>query len=624
MSDMVSKYRPEIDGLRAFAVVAVIINHINKNIIPSGYLGVDIFFLISGFVITSSLFKKDSKNFFLFITSFYERRIKRLIPALVFFVFTISIILSLFVLSAGSYYITGVTSLFGFSNIYLFFLSDSYWGNDALMNPFTHTWSLGVEEQFYLIFPIIFWFTNNNKNKSIKKLSIILGFFSIISLFIFVYNYKSNNNLAYYLMPSRFWEIGLGSIAYLTSMSKYRFTYKLTNINPIILIIPIFLIFTLPISKGLEATISIVILTFLLLLNIKNNNKILYILSYKYIINIGKISYSLYLWHWGIIAIARWTIGVNRYSLLVIFLLIILMSFISYQFIEKPFREFKIVNRNRIFILGFLSTSFTSLVLFSFASFLKTSFYLGENKSSNPIENIKIDSRFYIIGDSHSNDLWNLLNNNGSYQLVRMTKPGCLFYKQNDDKCDHLENTMKILSNAKKGDYVLASSNYLPALLKKNDTTLPRDSNLFYNLNELSELTSYLDFFLPQFERRGINFILKLPHPTVNTPNVPNGLICKKEFFRPNINPQCLVKGTSKIEYDKSVEQLILILETYKNKYSKFIVLDLTDVLCPNSLCYPITRDKQYLRDSNHIFFSSGKLSDEIVEKLNISITSFK
>ena len=114
-----SRYRPEIDGLRAFAVVAVIINHFNKEILPNGYLGVDIFFIISGFVITSSLYKRPSKNFKDFISGFYERRIKRLVPALSVFVLIMSIAICLFNPEPGISLITGLASLFGFSNIVL-------------------------------------------------------------------------------------------------------------------------------------------------------------------------------------------------------------------------------------------------------------------------------------------------------------------------------------------------------------------------------------------------------------------------------------------------------------------------------------------------------------------------
>ena len=114
-----SRYLPEIDGLRAFAVVAVITNHFYKDILPGGYLGVDIFFVISGFVITSSLYQKPSENFSDFIIGFYERRIKRLVPALSIFVLIMSIAICLFNPKPYLSLWTGLTSLFGLSNLYL-------------------------------------------------------------------------------------------------------------------------------------------------------------------------------------------------------------------------------------------------------------------------------------------------------------------------------------------------------------------------------------------------------------------------------------------------------------------------------------------------------------------------
>ena len=150
-----SRYRPEIDGLRAFAVITVIINHFNKDILPGGYLGVDIFFVISGFVITSSLYQRPSKNFKDFISGFYERRIKRLVPALSVFVLITSIAICLFNPATELSLKTGLTSLFGLSNLYLLKQSTDYFAQSTELNVFTHTWSLGVEEQFYILFPFL-------------------------------------------------------------------------------------------------------------------------------------------------------------------------------------------------------------------------------------------------------------------------------------------------------------------------------------------------------------------------------------------------------------------------------------------------------------------------------------
>ena len=132
-----SRYRPEIDGLRAFAVVAVIINHFNKDILPGGYLGVDIFFVISGFVITSSLYQRPSQNFKDFISGFYERRIKRLVPALSIFVLITSIVICLFNPNPSFSLRTGLTSLFGLSNLYLLRESTDYFAQSTALNVFT-------------------------------------------------------------------------------------------------------------------------------------------------------------------------------------------------------------------------------------------------------------------------------------------------------------------------------------------------------------------------------------------------------------------------------------------------------------------------------------------------------
>ena len=130
-----SRYRPEIDGIRAFAVLSVIINHFNKAILPGGYLGVDIFFVISGYVITSSLFGRTSTDFKDFIGGFYVRRIKRLVPALSSFILITSIAICMFNPSPGISLWTGISALFGLSNLYLFNQSTDYFAQST--NVFT-------------------------------------------------------------------------------------------------------------------------------------------------------------------------------------------------------------------------------------------------------------------------------------------------------------------------------------------------------------------------------------------------------------------------------------------------------------------------------------------------------
>ncbi|MGB7564874.1 MAG: acyltransferase, partial [Prochlorococcaceae cyanobacterium] len=146
-------YRKDIDGLRAIAVVAVIVNHFNKGLLPNGFLGVDIFFVISGFVITSSLAGKQSAGIGEFLVGFLTRRIKRLVPALVLCVVISGALIGMVNPEPQASLRTGIAALFGLSNFYLLQQATDYFAPSTELNIFTQTWSLGVEEQFYLLFP---------------------------------------------------------------------------------------------------------------------------------------------------------------------------------------------------------------------------------------------------------------------------------------------------------------------------------------------------------------------------------------------------------------------------------------------------------------------------------------
>ena len=211
------EYSNALDGLRAFAVISVIINHFDKSIMPSGFLGVDVFFVISGFVITSSLLKRKDDSAKQFLFGFYKRRIKRLLPALLFCVCITMLLISFFSEFPNQSIITGILAIPGFSNIDLYYNAVDYWGKTAQLNPFTHTWSLGVEEQFYMTFPLLVWLTykRNSRNSSLKKLTTFLILFSFVSILIYIYFSASHQMLTYFIMPFRFWEIGFGCLLYL-------------------------------------------------------------------------------------------------------------------------------------------------------------------------------------------------------------------------------------------------------------------------------------------------------------------------------------------------------------------------------------------------------------------------
>jgi len=335
-----SKYRPEIDGLRAFAVVAVIINHFNKDLLPSGYLGVDIFFVISGYVIISSLAARKSKNFLDFVTGFYERRIKRLVPALVVFVLITSVLISLFNPDPGGALGLGWKSLSGLSNISLYRSSTDYFAQSTELNPFTHTWSLGVEEQFYLLFPFLIWFSGFGQQtaKGARNLFFLIGALTIASLIGFIYLYEVNQPAAYFLMPPRFWEMAAGCLIFIGFHKRARIEQALEQVPPLLVLTTMVGVMFLPVSAAVPATIGIVVLSAILIACLKQGTAAYEFFTFKKITYVGLISYSLYLWHWAVLSISRWTIGIHWWSVPLQIGLMLILAICSYKWIEMPIR----------------------------------------------------------------------------------------------------------------------------------------------------------------------------------------------------------------------------------------------------------------------------------------------
>ncbi|MGC2410438.1 MAG: acyltransferase family protein [Methyloceanibacter sp.] len=339
-----STYRPEIDGLRALAVAAVIINHFNKALLPNGFLGVDIFFVISGYIITSSLADREHESLRDFILGFYVRRIKRLTPALILFVSFTCLIGFLFIPPVADEFIgswgTGVAALFGFSNLYLFQQSMDYFGPSAELNLFTHTWSLGIEEQFYLIFPCILWFTGFSQKRfnGRRRLLSLMTLLIAVSLLAYVWLSRVNRPAAYFLMPSRFWELGLGCITFLVLQSSRLRLKAIQYASPVLTVALLIGILCIPQTDLYASTIGVVLLTSLLIATLNPNSIIYRTLSWRPIVFVGVISYSLYLWHWSILVISRWTIGVYWWTAPIQIGLTFMLAFLSYRYVEKPLR----------------------------------------------------------------------------------------------------------------------------------------------------------------------------------------------------------------------------------------------------------------------------------------------
>ena len=376
-------YRPEIDGIRALAVIAVIINHFNKDLLPSGYLGVDIFFVISGFVITSSLADRSSKNFSDYLVGFYTRRIKRLVPALVLFILVISVLICFFNPRPDFSLWTGITSLYGLSNLYLLLKSTDYFATSTELNVFTHTWSLGVEEQFYFIYPFLVWFTGFGRQttKGSRNLCWVMISLSVASLITFVYIYQTEQPAAYFLMPTRLWELGTGCLLFLGLKRSSRFLRNVESIPPLMVTSAVVAVLFSPLQFAVQATITVVLLTAVLITCLRSGTAGHKLFTHKQVVYVGLISYSLYLWHWGVLSLSRWTIGIHWWSVPFQIALILLLSIASYQYVETPLRrsDWSAVRWQSIGY-GIGASSVTTIVLICLAIPLNGKLFTGNNK----------------------------------------------------------------------------------------------------------------------------------------------------------------------------------------------------------------------------------------------------
>ena len=214
------KYRAEIDGLRAVAVIPVVLFHINNDLLPGGYIGVDIFFVISGFLITSIILDEYKRGVFSF-PSFWLRRIRRILPVLT------AMVLS--TLAVGAY-IThapskndigaqGLASLLSYANISHWIIAGNYWGPAAERSPFLHAWSLSIEEQFYLLFPLLLFIALKYFHKWV---ALVFSILTLSSIMLFFIGTQTHPSATFYLLPTRAWELGVGVLLAVASFRNRK------------------------------------------------------------------------------------------------------------------------------------------------------------------------------------------------------------------------------------------------------------------------------------------------------------------------------------------------------------------------------------------------------------------
>ena len=362
----------QVQGLRAIAVIAVVIYHAHvfwpelEKAFPGGYLGVDVFFVISGFVITKSILRMSQAGE-LSPLQFFKKRVRRLIPALVVLVSLVVASSSFFDQWSKSLGVYGIASTFGFSN-FLFWQTDDYDSPALETNPLLHTWSLGLEEQFYLLLIGAFLIT---RKLPLKVTLSALALLSAMSLIFALTNWQVDSSASFYLLPARLWEFFLGvavaGVSNFWGLKTLNRAWMLVALQALALGVIVASFFTLPLTiyhPGLQ-TIPVVLATAFLILSSSSGGWINQVLSAKPLVLIGGSSYSIYLYHWPLaVVIASTEVGLG--ALPFYFAGAILMGFLSKRFVEDPFirgwsSERKVLRRAAVASIATLM-SFTSVI----------------------------------------------------------------------------------------------------------------------------------------------------------------------------------------------------------------------------------------------------------------------
>lgn len=343
-----------IDGMRAIAVLSVLVYHLQPELLPGGFIGVDIFFVISGFVVAASVARlPPSTGLGTFLAYFYARRVTRILPALVVCLLATALLSSLFIPNAWLSAVndrTGLAAFLGASNFVLAYFAGDYFSPRSEFNPYTHTWSLGVEEQFYLTFPWLFfgWLRAGGSPDRRRRYIALLAALSVASFAWCARSTAREPTHAFYMLPARFWELGTGVLLFLgmswwqprlVALGK-RTLASLAWAAIATLLVACWFVpssrFPFPwalVPVAGSALLIAVVVT-------RPADGPARLLSSRPATIIGVGSYSIYLWHWPVIVLLRWTTGIETLGTrLVAAALSLGLAWVSYRWVEVRVRD---------------------------------------------------------------------------------------------------------------------------------------------------------------------------------------------------------------------------------------------------------------------------------------------
>ena len=541
MSQNKLSYRPEIDGLRAIAVISVILYHakiviLGRDWFEGGFIGVDIFFVISGYLITRIILHElQTKNSFNFL-NFYERRARRILPML-FLVLLFSIAYGFFNLlpnEAKELARSGLAATFFSSNFYFYEITTAYGAESSLRKPFLHTWSLSVEEQFYIFFPGIAYLVFRYFKAHFLTLLVA---FSLLSLQFSEFMQLRNPELNFYFPLSRFWEIAIGALLAYRELNYKPIQNSFANqVLPITgLYLVAYGLFYFDGKTPHPSFFSVIpVLGVALIIAFASRGELVgKILGSKPLVIIGLISFSAYLWHFPIYSFAKIeATDLSNYDKVALFGLILILALVSFKFVEQPTRK-KIPTKCLFLALGI--TFFALISLASFIGFSKNYEKTWTNYSSTRLvesyfiikdtqqESKRVESEcifnifdtnnfdgnlftscrkkfgqaVFVLGDSHGENIFNMFSYSERFPfIIGLTQGSCRPHGC-ATKFNHYEFFKKLLPIFKKGDAIVfhqSGSHLISDSNGLNDSQLSFDSGIYtIEHQNINKVVAYLN-----------------------------------------------------------------------------------------------------------------------------------
>ncbi len=640
---MKTQYRPEIDGLRAIAVLSVIFYHAFPSVLTGGFVGVDIFFVISGFLITNILLRELENGDFT-ITRFYERRARRIMPALFLMMIVCIPFGYLYLLpdDISSFY-RSILSVSTFTSNFLFASESGYFAPNVELKPFLHTWTLAVEEQYYIFFPVILFLTW----KGGKKLSLLFVCFLASMSFCLAQKLSTSDPTnAFYLLHTRAWELLVGAIGAFIFGFRSNSPLNLNNlaretlsiIGITMIIVSIFVYDKLmPYPSGY--TMLPVLGAFFIVVFCSKDLFVGKLLSLPLVRFFGLISYSAYLWHQPIFAFYRYKniVEPSTFTMCALIVLTIAIAYISWKWIEKPFREKNRFNAHQIFkytalgsfafislgIAGLLFPSqmnrFTGNNAYAEVNYrLRGNFGLSkscERTFKNAKECRTSDEPHVLVwGDSYAMQIVPaIIASNPGVKLVQATVSQCepifgyarsstIFgakncIQSNDKVLEMLKSTPSIKDVVISSPYPqLAASNYVIDSSGKNFIATPNDSfNMVVStINQLKHIGKRVTIVAPTPEDKfgkDIGF-------------------CLLKTSSLNLNRSvCDFSSSDMSDKQKEIYRRINIISQDVN------VVWLKDAICNDGICHSTINNKLIYRDKGHLSYEGSEL---IGKKMNL------